>query len=88
MLAVMVGAVALTGIAIPLTDHPEFCAGCHPIAPSYKSWAKSSHKDVSCVTCHVRPGLHGWLIDKVWSGAKDVAITLMGTPTEDRKSVV
>jgi cytochrome c nitrite reductase small subunit len=77
-LAVMVGAVALAGIAIPLTDHPEFCAGCHTIAPSYKSWTKSSHKDVSCVACHVRPGLHGWLIDKVWAGAKDVAITLVG----------
>lgn len=81
-LAVIVGAVALAGIAIPLTNQPEFCAGCHTIVPSYQSWAKSSHKDVGCVACHVRPGLHGWVIDKVWAGAKDVAITLLGTPTE------
>jgi cytochrome c nitrite reductase small subunit len=81
-LAVMLGAIALAGIAIPLTDQPEFCAGCHTIAPSYQSWAKSSHKEISCVACHVRPGLQGWITDKVLAGAKDVAITLLGTPTE------
>ena len=81
-LAVMVGAVALAGIAIPLTDQPEFCAGCHTILPSYQSWAKSSHKDISCVGCHVRPGFRGWLTDKVLAGARDTAITLLGTPTE------
>lgn len=82
VLAVMVGAVALAGIAIPLTDQPEFCAGCHTIAPSYESWAKSSHKDISCVACHVRPGFQGWLTDKVLAGARDTAITFLGTPTE------
>lgn len=82
VLAVMVGAVALAGIAIPLTDQPEFCAGCHTIAPSYQSWAKSSHKDISCVACHVRPGFQGWLTDKVLAGARDTAITFLGTPTE------
>ncbi len=81
-LSLGVGAVALIGVAIPLTDQPEFCAGCHTIAPSYESWARSTHKDVSCVACHVRPGLHGWLTDKVWAGAKDAAIYLMGTPTD------
>lgn len=82
VLAVMVGAVALAGIAIPLTDQPEFCAGCHTIAPSYQSWAKSSHKDISCVACHVRPGFQGWITDKVLAGARDTAITFLGTPTE------
>ena len=81
-LSIGIGAVALAGVAIPLTDQPEFCAGCHTIAPSYESWARSTHKDVSCVVCHVRPGLHGWFTDKVWAGAKDAAIYLMGTPTD------
>lgn len=77
-----IGAVALVGVAIPLTNQPEFCAGCHTIAPSYESWARSTHKEVTCVACHVRPGLHGWLTDKVWAGAKDASIYLLGTPTD------
>lgn len=78
----VVGGLALLGITIPLTNQPEFCAGCHTIAPAYESWAKSSHKEVTCVACHVRPGVEGWLHDKVLAGAKDTAIQLFGTPTD------
>lgn len=79
----VVAAVALVGTAaIPLTNHPKFCASCHTIRPSYDSWVTSSHKDVTCVDCHVRPGLSGFLHDKVRAGLKDVAITFFGTPTE------
>jgi cytochrome c nitrite reductase small subunit len=79
--AVAVGGVVLVGIATSLTDHPEFCAGCHTIAPAYESWAKSSHKEVACVACHVKPGVEGWLHDKVWAGIKDTTIYTLGTPT-------
>jgi cytochrome c nitrite reductase small subunit len=82
ILALAAGAIALGGAAIPLTNHPKFCASCHNIAPSYDSWVKSSHKEVTCVTCHVRPSVEGWLEDKAWSGTKDVAIYLFGTPTD------
>jgi nitrate/TMAO reductase-like tetraheme cytochrome c subunit len=81
-LGLVAGAVALGGIASPLTNDPTFCAGCHTIAPSYESWIKSSHKEVTCVACHVRPGLEGWIHDKVLVGAKDAAIYLFGTPTD------
>lgn len=80
--AIVAGAVVLGGVAIPLTDHPKFCASCHTIKPSYESWVRSSHKDVTCVDCHVRPGVEGWLQDKAWAGTKDVAIYLFGTPTD------
>lgn len=73
--------LALGGAAaIPLTNHPAFCASCHTITPSYNSWARSSHKDVTCVDCHVRPGISGFIHDKVFAGLEDVAITLLGTP--------
>jgi cytochrome c nitrite reductase small subunit len=81
-LSLVVGGLALVGVATPFTDQPKFCAGCHTIAPSYESWAKSSHKEVSCVACHVRSGVEGWLHDKVLAGAKDTAIYLLGTPTD------
>ncbi|RMH31550.1 MAG: cytochrome C [Nitrospirae bacterium] len=76
-------ALAFGGVvAIPVTNQPTFCANCHTIRPSYDSWVTSSHKDVTCVDCHVRPGLRGFLEDKVYAGIKDVLITFFGTPTE------
>lgn len=75
--------VALGGaVAIPLTNQPKFCASCHTIRPAYDSWKLSSHQDVTCVDCHVRPGLSGFIEDKVLAGLEDVAITFLGTPTE------
>ena len=82
VLVLAVGAVALGAVAVPLTNHPKFCASCHTITPSHDSWAKSSHKEVTCVVCHVRPGVAGWIHDKAWAGTKDLAIYLFGTPTD------
>ena len=82
VLALVAGAIALGGVAVPLTNHPKFCASCHNIAPSYESWVQSSHKEVTCVACHVRPGVEGWIQDKAWAGTKDVTIYLFGTPTD------
>ncbi len=82
ILVLVTGAFVLGGVAVPLTNDPKFCAGCHTIAPSYESWAKSSHKEVACNVCHVRPGIKGWIYDKAWVGTKDVAIYLFGTPTD------
>ncbi|HET9961331.1 MAG TPA: NapC/NirT family cytochrome c [Nitrospiraceae bacterium] len=80
--AIVAGAVAVGAVAVPLTNHPNFCASCHTIKPSYDTWVTSSHKEVECVTCHVRPGIGGWLHDKAWNGTKDLAITWFGTPTD------
>ncbi|MBA3611406.1 MAG: NapC/NirT family cytochrome c [Nitrospirales bacterium] len=75
--------LALGGAAaIPLTNQPTFCASCHTLKPSYDSWIRSSHKDVTCVDCHVRPGISGFIEDKLFAGLEDVAITFFGTPTE------
>ena len=82
VLAFVAGAIGLGAVAIPITNHPTFCASCHTIAPSYESWKKSSHREVTCVACHVRPGIRGWLHDKAWTGTRDVAIYLFGTATD------
>ncbi len=81
VLAVVGVLLAVATAAVPLTNHPQFCASCHTIRPSVDSWETSSHKDVTCVECHVRPGLQGWVEDKVLAGLGDVAITWFGTPT-------
>ncbi len=80
--SIVAGALALGGVAVPLTSHPKFCATCHNIKPSYDSWVVSSHKEVTCVDCHVRPSVQGYLEDKVQAGIKDVAIYVFGTPTD------
>ncbi|MDE3225967.1 MAG: NapC/NirT family cytochrome c [Nitrospirota bacterium] len=82
LVAIFLGAAALGGAAVPLTNHPQFCASCHNIRPSYDSWVKSSHKEVECVACHVRPGVEGFIRDKAYAGLKDVSIYLFGTPTD------
>ncbi len=83
IILVVVGVLlAASTVAIPLTDHPRLCASCHTIRPSVESWEASSHKDVTCVECHVRPGLKGWIEDKVLAGLGDVAITWFGTPPD------
>jgi nitrate/TMAO reductase-like tetraheme cytochrome c subunit len=85
----VLGAVA-GAVAIPLTNAPKFCASCHTIKPSYDYWAASSHKEVTCVACHVRPTLEGFIQDKAIKGTHDVWVTLVGTPKQpdDLKATV
>jgi cytochrome c nitrite reductase small subunit len=82
--------VVAAAIAIPLTNDPRFCASCHTIKPSYESWAVSTHKEVTCVACHVRPTFEGFMEDKVIKGMHDVWVTFVGTPKrpEDLKATV
>ncbi len=79
ILAVVIGAAVVGGAAVPLTDRPTFCASCHNMPPSYESWRASTHKEVTCVACHVRPGVEGFLHDKIYVGLKDTAVYLFGT---------
>jgi hypothetical protein len=81
-MAIFAGALILAPAAVSVTDHPKFCASCHNIRPSYESWTRSSHKEVTCVDCHVRPGVEGFVRDKAVAGLKDVAVYLFGTPTD------
>src|SRR5213594_2455530 len=90
MVVVAVLGVVAAAVAIPLTSAPKFCATCHTIKPSYDSWVQSSHKDVTCVACHVRPTFEGFIQDKVIKGTHDVWVTVFGTPKkpEDLKATV
>lgn len=48
---------------------PSFCRSCHNMEPYYQSWEKSKHNNVSCVTCHLEPGIAGTLRGKYQSSA-------------------
>src|SRR3989454_5011297 len=90
VIVVAVLGVVAAAVAIPLTSAPKFCATCHTIKPSYDSWVQSSHKDVTCVACHVRPTFEGFIQDKVIKGTHDVWVTFFGTlkKPEDLKATV
>lgn len=42
-----------------------FCGTCHVIKPYYNTWAKSTHANIDCVTCHSGPGIVGQFRGKV-----------------------
>ena len=49
--------VAASFGAAAYTERSSFCEhACHEMEPYATTWEHSAHKDVSCVTCHIRPG--------------------------------
>lgn len=43
------------------TSSPTFCANCHQVENSYKTWMTAEHKTVACLGCHAEPGASGYL---------------------------
>jgi len=43
--------------AAAYTERSSFCEhACHEMEPYGATWEHSAHKDIACVTCHIRPG--------------------------------
>lgn len=61
--AVVVTIVTLTAL-VEATSRPGFCVSCHVMKPYFDAWEVSTHNDISCVTCHVPPGLEGTIKHK------------------------
>ncbi len=61
LVVLVVGAVAGTAY----TSKPAFCTSCHEMDPYYVAWNAGAHADVSCVSCHVDPGLEAQVSHKV-----------------------
>jgi nitrate/TMAO reductase-like tetraheme cytochrome c subunit len=57
--AVVVVTVVLVVVFVEATSQPGFCVQCHVMEPYFKAWETSQHKDVSCIKCHMNPGLEG-----------------------------
>jgi len=50
--------LGVVGVAFAVyTERPQFCPTCHEMTPYYDAWAAGPHKDISCVDCHVDPGV-------------------------------
>jgi len=59
--------VNLKSGAIAATAIPEFCSACHEMRPEYFTWKGSAHSQISCVSCHVKPGEKDSLTQKIKS---------------------
>lgn len=68
-------------VSIVATGQPAFCNSCHIMNIYYDNWKTSSHSDVSCLDCHLKPGLAGYAKGKIngLSQAIDCLVGRVGT---------
>lgn len=63
---------------LKLTMAPSFCARCHVMAPEYVTWQASSHVQIACTSCHIKPGL-GNLIAHKLGASKELLLYFTNT---------
>jgi nitrate/TMAO reductase-like tetraheme cytochrome c subunit len=51
--------------ALALTSTPKFCSSCHEMNPEYYTWKGSAHNQISCVQCHIEPGVGNFVKHKI-----------------------
>jgi len=64
------------------TEMPQFCAGCHEMDENFESWNESLHADITCVDCHAKPGLAGFVEAKI-AGMTQLWIHVTSDSIED-----
>lgn len=51
---------------LSLTNQPSFCSACHKtMTPEYATWQVTSHSQIACTNCHIKPGVVNTLLHKV-----------------------
>ena len=81
ILILFVLVVIAMGGSIVVTSQSSFCNSCHIMNSYYASWETSTHSDVDCVACHLRPGLVGYAAGKIngLAQAVDCVVGRVGT---------
>ena len=71
MVLVPVGILAITVLSVgtvgfvEVSSQPGFCKSCHVMEPYYQSWTTSSHREVTCIECHIPPGVRSEVRQKI-----------------------
>lgn len=73
----LVGVLIFSAASMWWTSQPAFCDRCHVMNSYVDAWEVSSHKDVNCETCHLTPGLFGFVGGKI-AGLQVVANYIRG----------
>lgn len=63
------------------TNSPTFCSNCHEMQPEYSTFTASSHNEISCVQCHIKPGFTNMITHKMKS-MKEVYYHVTGVPEQ------
>ncbi|MDP4169671.1 MAG: NapC/NirT family cytochrome c [Bacillota bacterium] len=63
------------------TNSPTFCSNCHEMTAEYTTYTASAHNQISCVQCHIKPGLVNMMTHKVKS-LKEVYYHVTGVPDQ------
>lgn len=64
ILGVILLSVGTVGF-VQISSTPGFCKSCHIMRPYYESWARSEHRNVSCIQCHIAPGIKAEAMTKI-----------------------
>ncbi|MBE0446785.1 MAG: NapC/NirT family cytochrome c [Actinobacteria bacterium] len=74
---VVIGIAVLSGGTLWATSQSGFCQSCHEMKEDYRAWQASTHKDVSCISCHIGPGAINFIQHKIVA-VKEVAYHITG----------
>jgi nitrate/TMAO reductase-like tetraheme cytochrome c subunit len=68
LIGVLVGLLVVFGGGygvLSFTNSSTFCASCHEMAPEYATYTASTHNQISCVQCHIKPGFTNVITHKI-----------------------
>lgn len=73
-----------SAVAMTVTSQTGFCNSCHIMNDYYASWERSTHSEVSCLSCHLQPGFGGYIKGKIngLAQAVDCMVGRIGTKAE------
>jgi nitrate/TMAO reductase-like tetraheme cytochrome c subunit len=57
VISIVVVVLAILVLPVAAIDTVSYCTSCKTMEPAEKTWANSSHNDVSCTECHIPPGV-------------------------------
>jgi nitrate/TMAO reductase-like tetraheme cytochrome c subunit len=75
--------LAVSAAGVEATMSSSFCGSCHSMKQVYATWRASTHSQMACVTCHIEPGVAGFLHAKLVLGPRDIYHEVVDRPSPE-----